>query len=198
MDMWVLNPGAASETQLKMIEFLGALMGMSFRSGILLDLNLSRFIWKQVAGRELVKEDLAFIDTLFVKDLDNVLAKSKTMSDEEFDAEFGETHSMSTMLSNDQVVDLVENGRNIQLKKHQVQEYHDKAIQTRLAESKTQVQALIDGIDKTFDKKFLRMVSWKYLEYRVVGMNEISIERLKELTAYRHCSETHEVVKRFW
>jgi len=95
-------------------------MGMSFRSGILLDLNLSRFIWKQVAGRELTKEDLSFIDTLFVKDLDNVLAKSKTMSDEEFDAEFGETHSMSVMLSNDQVIDLVENGSNIQLKKHQV------------------------------------------------------------------------------
>jgi hypothetical protein len=29
-----------------MFEFLGALMGMSFRSGILLDLNLSRFTWK--------------------------------------------------------------------------------------------------------------------------------------------------------
>lgn len=137
MDMWVLNPGAVSETQLKMIEFLGALMGMSFRSGILLDLNLSRFIWKQVAGRELTKEDLSFIDTLFVKDLDNVLAKSKTMSDEEFDTEFGETHSMSVMLSNDKVVDLVENGSNVQLKKHQVQEYYDKAIQARLGESKT-------------------------------------------------------------
>jgi hypothetical protein len=73
-----------------------------------------------VAGRELTKEDLSFIDVLFVKDLDNVLAKSKTMSDEEFDKEFGETHSMSVMLSNDQVVDLVENGSNIPLKKHQV------------------------------------------------------------------------------
>lgn len=73
-----------------------------------------------MAGRELTKEDLSFIDVLFVKDLDNVLAKSKTMSDEEFDKEFGETHSMSVMLSNDQVVDLVENGSNIPLKKHQV------------------------------------------------------------------------------
>lgn len=73
-----------------------------------------------MAGRELTKEDLSFIDVLFVKDLDNVLAKSKTMSDKEFDEEFGETHSMSVMLSNDQVVDLVENGSNIPLKKHQV------------------------------------------------------------------------------
>lgn len=116
--MWVLNPGATTEAQLKMIEFLGALMGMSFRSGILLDVNLSRFIWKQVAGRQLTKEDLPFIDELFVKDLENVLEKSKTLSDEEFDKEFGDTHTMSTLLSNDQVVDLVENGREIQLKRH--------------------------------------------------------------------------------
>jgi len=31
-----------------------------------------------VAGKELTKEDLLFIDELFVKDLENVLEKSKT------------------------------------------------------------------------------------------------------------------------
>lgn len=61
-----------------------------------------------------------------------------------------------------------------------------------------QAQSLIAGIDKTFDKKFLRLVSWKYLEYKVVGMNEISLDRLKEISAYRNCSDTHEVIKRFW
>lgn len=75
-DMYVLNPGATSEVQLKMIDFLGALFGMSIRSGILLDLNISRFVWKQIAGDEVTKEDLRFIDDLYVKDLDNVLAKS--------------------------------------------------------------------------------------------------------------------------
>lgn len=45
-DKFVLNTGTTSDTGIKMFEFLGALMGMSFRSGILLDLNLSRFTWK--------------------------------------------------------------------------------------------------------------------------------------------------------
>lgn len=151
-----------------------------------------------MAGKELTKDDLSFIDELFVKDLDNVLTKSKTMSDEEFDKEFGETHTMSTMLSNDQVVDLVVNGRELPLKKHKAQEFHDKAIGARLSESKVQVQSLINGIGKTFDRKFLRLVSWKYLEYKVVGMNEISLDRLKEISAYRNCSDSHEVIKRFW
>ena len=54
---------------------------------------------------------------MFIKDIDNVVEKSKTMTEEEFDKEFGETFTMSTMLSNDQVVDLIDNGRNIPLKK---------------------------------------------------------------------------------
>ena len=70
--MFVLNPGSTSDQQLKMIEFLGALMGMSFRSGILLDLFISRFTWKQIVGDEITKDDLRMIDELFVKDIDRI------------------------------------------------------------------------------------------------------------------------------
>jgi hypothetical protein len=40
------------------------------------------------------------IDDLFVKDLDRILESSKSMTDEEFNTEFGETHTMSILLSN--------------------------------------------------------------------------------------------------
>jgi E3 ubiquitin-protein ligase HECTD3 len=196
--MFVLNPGATSEVQLKMMEFLGALFGMSIRSGILLDLNISRFVWKQIAGDEVTMEDLRFIDDLYVKDLDNLLAKSKELTDEQFTLEFGETHTMSTMLSDNRVVDIVENGRNIPVTRASAQQFYDGALQARLSECKPQVQALVAGIDKTFDRKILRLINWKYLEYKVVGLNEVSVERLKEITAYRNCSDTHEVIKRFW
>ena len=180
------------------MEFLGALMGMSIRSGILLDINISRFVWKQIVGDELTKEDVRFIDDLFYQDLETILAKSKELSDEEFDSAFGETHTMSTLLSDDTVVDLEENGRNIPLKRANAQSYCDKALKARLEESKQQVEALAAGIDKTFDRRFLRMMNWRFLEYKIVGMNEVSVERLKQITSYRHCSETHEVVKRYW
>jgi len=42
------------------------------------------------------------------------------------------------------------------------------------------------------------MVSWRFFEHRVVGMTEVSVERLKEITSYRNCSDSHEVIKRFW
>ena len=118
--MFVLNPGATTEPQLRMLEFLGALMGMSFRSGILLDLNISRFVWKQIVGDEVTKDDVKAMDVLYVKDLDAVLEASKTMSDEEFEKAHAESgHTMSTRLSSDAVVDLIENGRNIPLTRSQ-------------------------------------------------------------------------------
>ena len=102
------------------------------------------------------------------------------------------------MLSDNRVVDLIENGRNVPLKRSNAQLFYDRALQARLNECKPQVQALVAGIDKTFDRKILRLINWKYLEYKVVGMNEVSVDRLKQITAYRNCSDTHEVIKRFW
>ena len=39
------------------------------------------------------------IDELFVKNLDRIDECSKIMTDEEFNIEFGETHTLSTILS---------------------------------------------------------------------------------------------------
>lgn len=105
---------------------------------------------------------------------------------------------MSTALSNDDLVDLVENGRTIPLTRDKAATFCEKALAARLAESKVQVAALVDGIKETFDRDFLRIISWQYLEYRVMGLNEISLERLKEISAYRNCTAEHDVVRRFW
>jgi hypothetical protein len=36
------------------------------------------------------------------------------------------------------------------------------------------------------------------LELKVVGNEEVDIERLKEITTYSKCSATHDVIKKFW
>lgn len=158
-EMHVLNPGASTDIQLKMMQFLGALMGMSFRSGILLDLNISRLTWKQIVGDEVTKEDLRFVDEHCVRQIDEIVEKSKVLSDAEFAEQFKD-YTMSTTLSNDEVVDLAENGRATPLTRDKAQFFHDKVISTRLEESKAQVAALVDGIKETFDRNFLRIVSW--------------------------------------
>jgi hypothetical protein len=45
----VLNPAINTPSGFKMLEFIGALIGMSVRSGILITLNLPSFFWKQLS-----------------------------------------------------------------------------------------------------------------------------------------------------
>jgi len=63
-----------------MIEFFGALMGMSFRSGILLDLYIFKFTWNQVVEDGITKDNLRMIDECFLKYLDRILESSKSLS----------------------------------------------------------------------------------------------------------------------
>jgi hypothetical protein len=51
---------------MKMLEFLGALIGMSVRSGILMSLSLPSFVWKQLTGEDVTLNDLSGIDTMTV------------------------------------------------------------------------------------------------------------------------------------
>lgn len=140
--MFVLNPGARTETELQMLEGLGALMGMSFRSGILLDIHLSRFIWKQIVGDQLALTDLKYIDGKYVQSLEEMLADSKALSDEEFKTKYEYVYTMSVALSasateeNKPITKLVENGDEVVLTRDKAQFFYDKAIEARLKESK--------------------------------------------------------------
>lgn len=140
-EMYTLNPKASTKVQLKMLEFLGALMGFSIRSGILLDLDISRFVWKQITDDEVTIDDLELSDFQFVKDLKDILAKSKVLGEQEFNSEFKDRF-MVTLLSNREeteaiVVDLVENGASVPLTKANAQLFYDKSLELRLQECKT-------------------------------------------------------------
>jgi hypothetical protein len=45
-----------------MFEFLGALMGMALRSGVLVYVNLAPYVWKMLTEEALTEEDLAYHD----------------------------------------------------------------------------------------------------------------------------------------
>ena len=83
-DKWAVNPGANSPSQLKMYEFMGALIGMSVRSGILMSLNLPAFFWKQLTDEEVTVRDLKEIDTMTVTILEDLREIEKKMTEEEF------------------------------------------------------------------------------------------------------------------
>lgn len=93
--------------------------------------------------------------------------------------------NMTTILSNGEEVELLPGGKHIKVTYANIEEYISKTISFRLNECQKQIKRIRKGISITFDANFLRMLSWKDLEYKVVGKETLDIERLKEITVYR-------------
>jgi len=192
-DKWVINPAATTDAQMKMWKFLGALIGLSLRSGILLSLDLAPIFWKKLAGENITDNDLKEIETNMFNNFEtyrNRKAKGKSLDKFEL--------TMQTHLSNGDYVELVPGGDKIKVTHDNLEDFIRKTIDMRLNEGKKQIKYMKKGIDKIFKSSFLTFLSWKDLEQKVVGNPTIDLEHFKEITSYKNCSVTHEVVKRFW
>jgi len=55
-DKYIISPSANSSTELKMFEFLGKLIGISMRTGVLLTLDFPSFFWKPLVSQQLTKK----------------------------------------------------------------------------------------------------------------------------------------------
>ena len=109
-DKWTINPTASSIAHSKMFEFLGALIGMSVRSSILMSLNLSSFVWKQLTDEEVTIDDLKDIDFMAVNILDQLREVKAQVSEEEFLQ--GYELFFTTILSNGEEIDLLPGGKS--------------------------------------------------------------------------------------
>lgn len=104
------------------------------------------------------------------------------------------------MLSNGDEVDLCDGGENRKVTKTTIEEFVQLVLAKRFSECTQQIKAIQNGIDTVFQGK-LGLISYltaEAIEVRACGSKEISIERLKSITSYSNCGESHELVQRFW
>lgn len=71
-DLWTINPSATTPSQLEMFKFLGALMGLAFRAGHVIDIKFPSIVWKQLLGESVTLEDLELTDAYFVQAIKNL------------------------------------------------------------------------------------------------------------------------------
>lgn len=196
-DCWVINPRATSKKHLRKFHFLGCLMGMSVRTGILMNFNLAPMVWKRLTGDRLTAKDIEAIDVNYI----HLLNEMKAFRDEgNPEAKFRELYPFS-MAGKDSAGDLhpfPEQDPSEPVTYANLDKYVELSIQNRFTESKEQYKAIVDGFDAIFKSTYLKMISWQDLEEKVVGSSEVDVARLKEMTQYKNCSASHEVVKRFW
>jgi E3 ubiquitin-protein ligase HERC2 len=102
------------------------------------------------------------------------------------------------MLSSGEEVELIENGKNINLSLENKKLYVELVEKTRLNEGKIQIDAIRSGLEQVIPIGILKLISWNEIEMLVCGKPILDVELLKENTVYRGFNENDTVIAYFW
>lgn len=203
-DRWLLNPACSSDEDKQRLAFIGALMGLAVRTGILLPLSWPRLLWKQLLDLKPTRADLEAVDAGFVNGVLRPLEECAEGADSEAEAEarfhehFGSELTWTTTLSDGKSVDLRPNGGSLAVLYSERQEYARLAEWARLNEAREQTLALKRGLLSTLPAAVLSLLSADELERMVCGQPTIDVDLLRRHTVYASCSEQDQHIKWFW
>jgi len=200
LDKYIPNRACTSDNYFAMYVFVGILMGVAIRTNTSLSMDLPSMVWKPLVGMELEEGDLTAVDEICVTAMAAIL-DDKTLAEKGVDAEnfvdlYGFTFTYSS--SDETVVELVENGKNIPVTWETRHLYSKLVKEFRLHEVQLQVQAIRKGLVSVIPARFLSLLTWKELELEVCGLSEIDIPLLKQNTVYVGCTSTDQHIKFFW
>lgn len=130
-----------NEAHLMFFEFIGRVIGKALYEGRALDCHFSRAVYKRILGKPVSIKDMETLDLDYYKSLlwmlENDIADIITETFSIETEEFGVT----------QIVDLIENGRNIPVTEENKQEYVHLVVEYRLTGSvKVQLEEFLKGM----------------------------------------------------
>eukprot|EP01125_Pyxidicula_operculata_P006688 TRINITY_DN229_c1_g1_i2.p1 TRINITY_DN229_c1_g1~~TRINITY_DN229_c1_g1_i2.p1 ORF type:complete len:4506 (-),score=1363.41 TRINITY_DN229_c1_g1_i2:44-12730(-) len=194
-DKYVVAPSLKSKMYLKMYRFLGQLMGMSIRTGVLLTLDLPSFFWKQLLGETPTIQDLEAIDISFVSSMQYF----RVCSQEELEGkEKTIFEKFQIPLSDKSSHILIKDGDMIDLNYENRYRYIQLAENARLNESKLQVKEIRKGLNDVVPTHLLNILTWQDLERRVCGKPTIDIKLLRRHTEYIGVQPNSPHITYFW
>jgi E3 ubiquitin-protein ligase HUWE1 len=129
-----------NQEHLMFFKFIGRIIGKALYEGRVLDCHFSRAVYKRILGKSVSIKDMETLDLDYYKSLVWMLENDITdILTENFAVEsddFGET----------QIIDLVENGRNIPVTQENKEEYVQRVVEHRLTGSvKEQLDNFLKG-----------------------------------------------------
>jgi len=195
-DKFLITPSSNSSTYLKMYRFLGQLMGMAMRTGVMLAIDLPSFFWKPLVGTTPTSQDIRDIDHSF----HTVLKYLKTCSPDVFQ---GETRTIfdhfQTTLSDKSKMLLKPGGDQLEVTYDNRLEYCRLAEAARINESYLQILEVRRGLADFVPLSLLNMFTWRDLQWRVCGRPQIDLKLLKRHTEYAEgLSPTAPHIRYFW
>ncbi|KAJ4356260.1 E3 ubiquitin-protein ligase tom1 [Didymosphaeria variabile] len=178
---------------LMFFKFIGRVIGKALYEGRVLDCHFSRAVYKRILSRPVNVKDMESLDEEYYKSLVWILNNDPTdVIPETFSVEterFGET----------EVVDLIENGRNIPLTEENKHDYVRLVTEYRLTGAvQEQLEHFLKGFHDIIPSDLVSIFSEQELELLISGLPDINIEDWKANTEYSNYTQNSPQIHWFW
>ena len=184
--------GVNSE-HLLFFKFIGRIIGKAIYEGRVLDCHFSRAVYKRMLGKTVSLKDMETLDLDYYKSLVWMLENDITdIITESFSIEsndFGES----------QIIDLIENGRNIPVTEENKQEYIQLVVEYRLTGSvQEQLENFLRGFHDIVPAELISVFTEQELELLISGLPDIDLDDWKANTEYHNYNGSSPQIQWFW
>eukprot|EP01035_Chromulina_nebulosa_P020273 gene20273-26318_t len=196
-EAYIINPDCVlKKIHVDMLVFLGKLMGIAIRTNNYMDITLAPIVWKLIINDTITFDDVRLIDLYTVTNIENLRSR-KGISEDDFLEKFEGFYFTIKNLSGREV-DLIANGKNIQLVWNNIDEYCDLVEEFRKNEMRDACNAIRSGIVTQIPPICLTLYTWEQIEENVCGQPSIDLTLLKSITEYSGCHEADQHIVWFW
>ncbi|RHY30596.1 hypothetical protein DYB32_004207 [Aphanomyces invadans] len=166
-----IHPDADSADHLKLFRFLGKFLGKAIFDRQVVQLPLAPVLYKHLVGLSITTEDLVAMDPQFYKSL-------KWIEDNDVTDVLYETFSVTR--ANNVIVDLKENGRNVEVTEANKKEYVALMMQWRTEFAvRPQLDALLNGLHMLLPASLLHAFEWRELDLLLNGNPLIDVDMMR-------------------
>ena len=199
-----------NDEHLMFFKFIGRIIGKALYEGRALDCHFSRAVYKRILGKTVSIKDMETLDLEYYKSLLWMLENDITeIITETFSVEtddFGFT----------EIVDLIENGRNIPVTEENKHEYVQRVVEYRLTGSVQeqlgqfltgillffcfveQICLWLPGFHDIVPPELIAIFNEQELELLISGLPEIDVDDWKNHTEYHNYQVSSPQIQWFW
>ncbi|CAB9503919.1 Probable E3 ubiquitin-protein ligase hulA [Seminavis robusta] len=179
---------------LSYFRFVGRIVGKAVADGFLLDAHFTRSLYKHMLGLKPTHHDMEAIDPDYYRNLKTILEYK--LEDIGLDLTFSiEDHSFGR----NQVIDLIENGRNVAVTEERKAEYVSLVCQHRMTTAiSAQIKSYLDGFYELVSPELIAIFNPRELELLISGLPDIDVHDLKKNTDYVGWKATDKEIEWFW
>ena len=188
------DSGRYNIDHLRQFEFIGKIMAKAIYDDMMLDCYFSRIIYKLITNTPISYHDMEDYDPQFFKSIKILLENDYTGKDTYLTYSYNHDN-----FGQMEIVDLIENGRNVDVTESNKFDYVQKLCSAKLYDNiKPQVEALLKGFYEIIPQKLISIFNYNELELVISGSPKIDIEDWKKNTQYENYNENTPIIKYFW